>query len=500
MKRFRIAIGAIFTECNELGGVPIDISWFERYELNRGEEILAMDSGVVGGMLRTLHTRGAEVCPLLYASTCPGGPLTASAYRQLRDELLDRLSAALPIDGVLLPLHGAAAVENIGDLEGDLLCAVREIVGAEVPIVGTLDLHAHVTAEMVRCADALVAWKTYPHRDAFTTGERSAHLLMDTLTGHVRPTMAMAKVPVITSAIHGSTDGSGPFARLVQRANALETRTNVLSTNMILVHPYLDQPQMGSGAIVVTDNDLGGAVALANELAYEYWDARHELEPETHLPAAAINQGLAIDGGPILLVETADCAGGGAAGDSVATLSALLNAQVRAPAYVPVVDPDAAAYCQESGVGETVNLAVGHHLDPRWGQPIRVAGTVVALHDGRFKYRGGIYDGVEGDMGPTALLAIGPIRVLITTFATYEWLDEQWKAIGLNPAQAKFLVVKNPMNFSMAYGEITPAIFILDTPGPTPGTLARVRFQRLDRPYFPLDREIPDLQPTILAR
>ena len=132
--------------------------------------------------------------------------------------------------------------------------------------------------------------------------------------------------------------------------------------------------------------------------------------------------------------------------------------------------------------------------------PIEVEGTVTALHDGRFKYRGGIYDGVDGNMGPTALLAMGAIQVLITTFATYEWLDEQWQAVGLDPAQAKFLVAKNPMNFNMAYGEIAPATFILDTPGPTPGTLKSVHFEKLKRPYFPLDSDIPGLQPITLRR
>ena len=158
--KHRVALGAIFTECNQFGGEPIDLSWFERYELRRGRDVLAAEDGVVGGMLSVLAARGVEVAPLLFASTCPGGPLTRACYDPLKEELLTRLNEALPVDGVLMPLHGAAAVEGGVDLEGDLLAAVRNVVGDTVPIVATLDLHAHISAQMMGAADGLVAWET----------------------------------------------------------------------------------------------------------------------------------------------------------------------------------------------------------------------------------------------------------------------------------------------------------------------------------------------------
>ncbi|MCE7987975.1 MAG: M81 family peptidase [Caldilinea sp. CFX5] len=498
-KTKRVAIGAIFTECNHLGGVPIDRSWFERYELVRGEAILRIDNSVVGGMLQVLRAAGVAIAPLLWASTCPGGPLTADCYAQLKTELLDRLRQALPVDGVLLPLHGAAAAEGIGDLEGDLITAVRAIVGPDVPIVATLDLHAHISAAMVRDADALVAWETYPHADSYTTGQRGARLLVDTLAGRCRPTMAAAKVPVITGAIHGSTHGDDPFARLMRQAKAHEGQNGVLSTSVILVQPFLDVADMGSGAIVVTDNDQDGAVKLANELAEAYWAMRFELEPKTWTPDAAIAAGMMVAGGPVILVETADCCGGGAAGDSIATLAALLRTERQERSFVPVVDPAAAAACHAAGIGAAVTCTLGHQLDPRWGQPITVTGRVATLTDGRFRYQGGIYDGVEGNLGQTAVLTIGGIQVLITTYGTYDWRDEQYRSVGLDPATAKFVVAKNPMNYRLAYGPIAKAIFILDTPGPTPPTIRHAHFTQLQRPYFPLDAEIPSLHPTILT-
>ena len=501
--RPRVAIGAIFTECNHLGGAPVDRSWYERYELLRGEELLAGASGAVAGMLQVLRERHLTPVPLLYASTCAGGPLTRDTYEELKGEILQRLGAALPVDGVLLPLHGAAAAEHVGDPEGDLIAAVRALVGADTPVVATLDLHAHVTAAMVGGADALLAWETYPHADAVFTGERAARLLADTVAGHCRPTMAMAKVPVVTGAINGGTEGAGPFADLMRRAKAREADAGVLSTSMFLVHPYLDLPEMGSGALVVTDADPEHAARLATGLAEEYWQRRAELEPEVHTPEQAVAAGLQVEG-TVLLVETADCCGGGAAGDSAASLKALLGAALPGPALVPVVDPAAARACHDAGVGNDVTAAVGHRLDPQWGEPVTVTGRVLRLGDGRFRYRGGIWDGVEGEMGPSAVLEVpsrgtGTVDLLLTTYATYDWADEQFRSVDLDPAAAKFIVAKNPMNYHLAYSPLAAATYILDTPGPTPATVRNVPFRNLQRPWFPADPDIPNLRPTLLT-
>ena len=307
--KHRVALGAIFTECNQFGGEPIDLSWFERYELRRGREVLAAEDGVVGGMLSVLAVRGVaegrKLRRCCLPVTCPGGPLTRACYDLLKEELLARLKEVLPVDGVLMPLHGAAAVEGGVDLEGDLLAAVRDVVGDAVPIVATLDLHAHISAEMVHHADGLVAWETYPHRDAFSTGERGARLLCDALDGACKPAMAMAKVPVLTGAIHGSTEDDDPFAQVMALAKVGERRDGILSTSAILVHPYLDFAGMGSGGLVIADGDFDKAEALARELAAAYWERRFALEPELHTPEDAVCAGLAVEGGPVVLVEAA---------------------------------------------------------------------------------------------------------------------------------------------------------------------------------------------------
>lgn len=496
----RIAVGSLFTECNHFGGPPIDKAMFARYELRYGREILDCEVGTVGGMLDALRAEPVSVVPLLVASTCPGGPLTAACYAELKGEILRRLEAALPVDGVLLALHGSAAAETAGDLEGDLLAAVRQVVGESLPVVATLDLHAHVTAQMVQHADALVAWETYPHRDAFSTGQRGARLLLRIVQEGLRPAMAMAKVPVVVGAILGHTEGPGPFADVMRFAKSLETHPGVVSTSAFLVHPYLDLPEMGGGGLVITDGDLDLAVRLASQIARLYWDRRFDLCPTVFSPQAAIEQGKNIAGGPVLLVETADCCGGGAAGDAVAALRALLEIPFEGRALAPVVDPVAAAACHAAGMGSHLTLALGHRLDPNWGKPVTVTGTVRALGSGTFTYTGGIWGGQEGNMGPSAVLEVGPVSILVATHGTYDWADEQYRSLGLEASQAKFVVVKNPMNYRLAYAGVAREALILDTPGPTPAVLDNVPFRKLQRPYFPIDREIPGLLPAVHAR
>jgi microcystin degradation protein MlrC len=410
--------------------------------------------------------------------------------------MLERLGRALPVAGVLLALHGSASVEDVGDPEGDLLQAVRSIVGPGVPVVASLDHHAHVTEAMVRHADGLVAWDTYPHRDTVETGQRGARLLLDVVAGKLRPAMALAKVPVLVSGVHGHTEGEGPFADVMRFAKSLEGKDGVVSTSAFLVHPYVDLPDLGGGGLVITNGRPDTASRLAEEIARRYWEKRFELDPPVYEPREAIRLGLEVEGGPVLLVETADCCGGGAAGDSVATLRALLEAGLSVPSLACVVDPAAAELCHRTGAGADVRLALGHQLDPRWGQPLELTARIERLTDGVFRYTGGFWAGVETHMGPTAVLRIGAVQVLIASHATYDWADEQYQSAGLDARAAKFVVVKNPMNYRLAYAGVSRAAFILDTPGPTPATMHKVQYRNLRRPYYPADRHVPGLRPT----
>ena len=491
----RVGVGGIFIECNHFTAQLVDRAAFERSEWLTGEALLAKDTGVIGGMLSVLRDVGCEPVPLFYASACPSGAVEAAVYDELKSELLRRLSDAGELDGVLLCLHGAGAAVNAPDLEGDLAGAVRAKAGEATPIVGTLDLHAHVTPEILVQTDALLAWETYPHEDAFETGERGARAMIEILGGRLKPVMALAKVPVLVSAIHGQTKPPGPFADVMQEAKRLEGEGAVFSVNPILVHPYLNMPDMGGGVLVVANDDESGAVSLAKR----YWKKRFELQSETVSPADAVRRGLQSKGGPVLLVETADCCGGGASGDSVHTLRALLAEAPEQAAIVPVVDPGAAQVAHSAGLGQAIRLRLGHQLDPQWGDPVEVEGVVTKLNDGTFVYRGGIWDGRAGDMGRTAVVAVGPIQIVISSNATYDWMTEQYDLLDLSPADCKFVVAKNPMNYQQAYAGVMKAAYVLDTPGPTPANTNALPYTAMSSGWFPAEPEHTIDEPEVLV-
>lgn len=385
------------------------------------------------------------------------------------------------------------------DPEGDLLEGVRQIVGPDLPIVMTLDLHAHVTERMLRQATALVAFRRYPHDDAFSTGERGAGLLLQTVRGEVKPVMALAKVPIICGAGNGQTFGDGPMAHLKRRGRSLETQQDILSVSCFQVHPYNDLPGMGCGAVVVTDDDPTLAADAARALAAEFWERRKGFETEQLPVAEAVARGRAVEGGPVLLVDTADCVGGGAPGDSVALLRELLALGLNEPAFLMVVDAKAADACARAGIGQTVTLQVGYGLDATWGRPISVSGVVRRLSDGSFLYDGGLFGGVWASMGLSAVLQIGRIELLVMSQPTYDWGDEQYRSLGMDVRRAKFIGVKNPMNFRYAYREVMKAAFVVDTPGPTPALTRNLTYSRMQRPFFPLDEEIPDLDIAVVV-
>ncbi len=499
--KLRIAVGAIFNETSAFLTTRADIQHWKNTYVLHGADLFALASTTTeeAGVLAVCANVGVEVVPLMAARSVSSGPSTDACYAELKESLLRPLREAGPVDGVALVLHGAMTAISEDDPEGDILQSVRAIVGDNVPIVSTLDLHAHITPKMVQNADGLIAFAHYPHDDTFTTGERCATLLLKIVRGEVRPAMAMAKVPVLSSGVRGMTFGDAPMAHMTQRARELEQQAGILSVSVLHVQPSNDLPGMGSGGLVITDGDVARAENEARSIAEEYWSRRRQFEPEIVSVEEAVRCGRAVESGPVILVDTADCTGGGAAGDSVALLKQLLELGVSEPTFVMVVDPEAAHECVRAGIGASVSLMLGHKLDPSWGRPIAVTGIVRHLLDGDFIYTGGAYGGTTAHMGLSAVLAINGIQVLIMSKPTYDWADEQFRAAGMDVRYAKFIGVKNPMNYNFAYKGIAKASYVVDTPGPTPATMSRLPYKRMQRPFFPLDTDIPGLQPTVFS-
>jgi microcystin degradation protein MlrC len=495
-RQLQIAVGGISLESNDFVPISANLRDFHQagFLLER-EAVLGLTAGdtELGGALSRLRQEAdVRVVPLLAARGVSSGRLSRATHARLRDTLLGTLRDSLPVDGVYLFHHGSMEAVGEDDPEGELDETVRSLVGPDVPIVVSCDLHANVTRRMVESTDAILGYEHYPHDDVRQTGTRAADLLLRIERREVTPVMAHAKLALILTAFNSTTLADTPFAQLMRAAKALEHDPEVLSASVFLVGSYIDAPDMGCSALVITDGDERRASDEAEWLAQEFWRRRREFEVETVSVAEAVRRGRAIEGGPVLLLDSADTTGGGAAGDGIGLVRGLLEARVMEPSLATVVDAAAARACHRAGVGADAELVVGHAHDPSWGTPLTLRGRVERLSEGRFRYGGGILGGVEVSMGPSAVLAIGAIRLLVMSVPTYEWGDDQYRAVGLEPARAKFVGVKNMMNFRFAYAGVMKAYFVLDLPGPTPPDMRLLPFQRITRPVFPLDRGLAD--------
>ena len=501
----RIAVAQISSESNHFvtGLAGLDFFRTTGYLLE-GPELLELGRSdtEVGGFLSILQSEEqVEVVPLVAARANSGNPLSAECYRSLKRLLLEGLRRNRPVHGILLSCHGSMGVQDLDDPEGDLAGALRDIVGPRVPLALTLDLHGNLTRSMVQSADIVVGYHTYPHRDAFQTGQHAARLLLRAAGGQSRPAMALARLPLILTSFNASTEGDGPFARLRREADRMEqARPQVLSASVFNLGAYIDVPEMGCSSLVITEGDEALAGELARRLALRHWGEREAYRVETFTVADAVERGRRIQGGPILLLDTADTTGGGAAGDSVALVRNLIGLGVEEPCLAMVVDPQTVGDCWHRKPGSRFQVEVGHRLDPQWGKPLAVEAVLRRKSEGRFRYRGGILGGAEVSMGRSLVLQTGSLQLLVMSRPTYEWADEQYRSLDLDPRQSKFVCVKNMMNFRVGYGGIMKAFFVVAVRGPTPADMRMLPFRRIGRPVYPLDAMPETVEPEMTLR
>jgi microcystin degradation protein MlrC len=484
----RFFVARVSHETNTFSPISTDRRQFEAHEVHYGGEILEVYRATgtcVGGMIDGATARGATLVPSLAAGAPPAGRVTKEFYAETKARLLADLQAAGPLDGVLLDLHGAMVVEGLDDGEGDLLRAVRAAVGV-VPIAVTLDFHANVTRAMVDAATLLHGYKTYPHVDMAARGREAAVRLADTVSGRIRPTVAYRQPPMLPP-IAGQLTARGPMRRLYDMADAMERRPGVLSISVFAGFPLADIHDAGLSIYVATDADQPLAETLADELAAAAWAQRHEFLHTALSVKDAVARALALDGRPVVLADIADNTGGGAAGDTTEILRELLRVGARRATVACLWDPEAVAACVAAGVGATLALPVGGKVDPSHGAPVAVTGRVRTLSDGRFTYRGPMWRGVEGRLGPTAVLEVNDVKIVLISQRRQTVDPEMIRVVGIDPMAEKILVVKSSIHYRAAFEPIARAILEVDAPGLSSSHLGRFAFARVRRPIFPLD-------------
>jgi microcystin degradation protein MlrC len=437
-----------------------------------------------GGFIAACAREGVELVPTLAAWAASGGPMRATDFRRLADDLVDRVRGAGSAAGVLLALHGAWVAEGEDDPDGWILARVRQAVGPDVPVVATLDLHANVTAGMVRSADALVGYRTYPHVDMPETGERAAALLFRLLHGGVRAATRFRKVPMIVPPENAQTT-DGPLGEVVAAAREAESRPRVLAVSVFPVQPWLDVAELGC-AVVVVGADGRIAQREADHLARMLWERRRRFQVPLLPPDEAVARALAAPDGPILLVDSADGVSSGAPGDSTAILGALVRARPQRTALVSLVDPEAARAAAAAD-GQEIALAVGGRLDPGRHRPISVRGRARRVHDGKVVFTAGVGDGLVADMGSAAVLEVGSLRLLVMERPVPCYDPALYRGVGLDPTAAHVVVVKSPNNFRWTYRDIARDWIYVDAPGASTPRLESLTFTRAPRPLFPFD-------------
>jgi microcystin degradation protein MlrC len=494
----RIAVGQCMEESNTFVRQQADLEHFRNNQLLADREVLEglrSTRAEVGGFLSVLEPAGVELVPTIAANCVSSGPVPRATFEHLTRELVGRLAAAGRLDGVLLALHGAMVLDDDPDGDGHLLAAVRRQVGPAVPIVASLDLHAHITPRMVAEADALIGYDTYPHVDLYETGARAARLLLRVVRGEVRPVTLFAKSPMIVPA-EGMGTADQPMAGLLAEAKRLEERPGILSVSLFPVQPWLDVPQTGFSVLAVADGARRAAEIepAIRQLAWNAWEARRRFEARLLAVDDAIRQALALDGAPVVLSESADGTGAGSPGDSAAVLERLLALGVGERCLTTVVDAPAVARAIAAGVGTDVTTPVGGTLDPRYSRPVTITGRVRILSDGRFTFSDQKSRGTEGQMGRAAVIEAGRIAVLATERPAFTVDPAFYRSVGLEPRDARIVVVKSALQFRDGYGPFARALWVVDTPGPSTANLTRLTWERLSRPLFPFD---DDFEPEI---
>lgn len=492
----RIAIGQLWQETNTLNPCPTTRAEFEAFGVLRGDELLARmaDTNEPGGFIQSLRgwPQPVEIVGLVRLPAWPSGLATRETFDWLQEELLTALRQALPVDGVLLALHGAMAAEGHLDVEGATLAAVRQVVGPDVPVVATLDLHANVTPAMAAAADALALYHTAPHVDVFETGCRGASVLSRILLEGARPTLGMLKLPLVPPAERANTQDPGSTSwRFKQRLAACEADSRVLAAGIATVQPWLDVPELGSAVVVTTDGDEALARELCVEIGQELWDRRDDYLPELTPYADAVRQAHATTAGLAVISDAADATTSGAPGDSTWLVEELLRYEWRAPALATLVGPEVVAQAETLGVGGVFRGFVGGVRDGRFSRPLAIEATVERLFDACFTLSGHIGRNLAIDMGRAVVLRLaGNVRLVVTSRSGPHFAPELFQAAGLDPFTAACLVAKSPCGFRAAYESRAARIISAQSPGCAPPDFWNYEYQHGARELWPWRRNL----------
>ena len=487
----RIGIISLIHESNSFAVTPTTIELFHRDSLMIGEAVReAFEGGhhQISGFFEGLKKAKVEAVPIFDASTPPSGTITKETCDELMNRMFQALENAGPLDGFLVSPHGANAGEgdDYRDLDGFWLRRLRDRIGTDVPIISVIDPHANLSRKMLEACDATIAYRSNPHLDQKARGLEACDLLLRTLKGEIRPTQR-ASFPPFGINIERQRTTEAPCLPLYELANGQLRRSAVLSNSVVLGFPYADVEEMGSSAIVVTDDDPDLAQQLADELTSYMVKHRAEFIGDYISVEDAVDHALAMKG-PVCLLDMGDNVGGGGAADGT-LIAHEIHAQGNTAAFICLYDPESQARARDAGVGSRLNLTMGGKTDDRHGPPFTAEVTVKSLHVGKFEEPQVRHGGdMHFDMGPTAVVSTDTGLVIsLTTLRTIPLSLGIVTSIGLKPDEFQILVAKGVHAPVAAFEPVCTQMIRVNTPGATAADMRTFEYKHRRRPMYPFE-------------
>ena len=479
----RIFSATIATESNMFSPMPTSLAGFqESVFLRPGEHPDDAPRMCTAPLWVARRRAKAEGFTLLEGScfaASPAGTTVRKDYEYMRDEILDQVRRAMPLDGVLLGLHGAMVADGYDDVEGDVIERVRDIVGPTCVIGVELDLHCHLTVKRVRLSDIVILYKEFPHTDVAERAEELLTLVLRTMRGEVRPVTSLFDCRQI-----GSYPTTLPLMRaFVDKVKAMEGRDGVLSISINHCFPYADVPELGGRILVVMDGDKARGDAIATRIGEEFVAMRGKTLPRFYDVDGGIEAALAVDGMPVVMADPADNAGGGAPSDNTTILRRLIERKVGNAAVAPIWDPIAVRFCFDAGLNGELALRFGGKIGPASGPPVDAHVTVIGLKRDAWQSFGP----TQVPLGDCAAVRLGGIEVVLIANRTQALGLELFRNVGIEPLAKKLLVVKSTNHFMGNFGPIAKQVIYVESDGPLRRDYRKIPYTRVQRPIWPLD-------------
>ena len=490
----RIAALGLHHETNTFSSFPTTYASFSASSyggLLRGSEIerhQRATHSTFAGYFQAADEFGFDLEPLLFAVNDPSGTITRDAFDTIVNEMMRLLAEGGPWDGVLLNQMGAAVSEEFPDVDGEVAARTRAVVGAGVPVVMTLDLHANMSRKMADYTNAMVVYRTNPHMDAAERAVDACQILVRTIKGEIHPVGALEMPPMMISILRQDTREE-PMRRLIADVEEAARRPGILHASMAQGYPWADVEEMGASFYALADGDAETARAAARWMAERAWRLRADLASAPSFTAGgALEHAMAAPKGPILLLDVGDNVGAGSAGDSTFILAEAQRLGVR-DLLETVRDPQAVQACVEAGVGATVHLRLGGKTDALHGPSVSVSGHVRLISDGRFEEREPIHGGFRYfNNGTSVVLHTDDGHTLLLVSSRYlNTSRQQFYSVGIRPEDYRIVVGKGVVSPRPAYQPIAAEMLLVNTPGASSADLATFNYVRRRQPLYPFE-------------